>query len=584
MNKILRLATVAALALISSFTVAQSVITFNGDAQGNNTTASGKDQMSKDGITIETTAGGFACVNYNTQQKEYRFAKSSTNTFTSTVGNITKVVFTCTKNDKEKYGPGNFANPTAGKYTYEGNTGTWTGNAASFTLTAASSQVRATKIEITINGEVTPPTPPTTEGAKDIATFNDLPNGTVTDLTLKDAEVLFTWTSNNGNTQTFVRDATGAVMFYNTGLTLEAGQKLNGTVTLTRGEYNGTIEAMKADGTNAGKYTVTPATVEPKDIAIADADQNISNLVKLTGVNITSELSGKYTNYYAALGTEKIQLYNGFHLNDLALAEGTNMDVVGIVTLHNGMAQINPTKQPEQSSGTGSTIKEVANIAAFNALTKGEIATLTLNNAEVLYSWTSNNGNTQTFVRDATGAVMFYNTGLTLETGKKLNGTVTLKRDEFNGTIEAVKTDKTNGGNITAKDGTVEPKVITPTEANENLSNLVQLNNVNIVSEVSGTYTNYYAELGTDKIQLYNGFHLDGYKLAEAEGVDVVGIVTLYKDNYQIQPTTAPVATGIGTVKAAEDDNAPVYNVSGQRVGASYKGLVIKNGKKYIRK
>lgn len=41
--------------------------------------------------------------------------------------------------------------------------------------------------------------------------------------------------------------------------------------------------------------------------------------------------------------------------------------------------------------------------------------------------------------------------------------------------------------------------------------------------------------------------------------------------------------TGIGSVENTKvtSDNA-VYNLSGQRVDASYKGLVIKNGRKYI--
>ena len=30
--------------------------------------------------------------------------------------------------------------------------------------------------------------------------------------------------------------------------------------------------------------------------------------------------------------------------------------------------------------------------------------------------------------------------------------------------------------------------------------------------------------------------------------------------------------------------NAPVYNLAGQQVDASYKGVVIKNGKKYVQK
>lgn len=389
MNKTLRLATVAVLALVSSFTVAQTVTFSAPDPKGSNTSAMGTDQMSKDGITIVTSSGGFDCENYATKAKEYRFGKSSENTFTSTAGNITKVVFTCTKSGDEKYGPGCFANPSVGTYTFEGDKGTWTGDAASFTLTALTNQVRATKIEITLNGTETPPV----------------------------------------------------------------------------------VEDVKA-----------------------------------------------------------------------------------------------------------------ANIAAFNALADGTEAKLTLNDAQVLYSWTSNGGNTQTFVRDATGTVMFYNTGLDLKAGQKLNGSVVLKRADFNGTIEAVKAAGTNAEGYTVAEGTAEPKVIEVTEATQNLSNLVQLNNVNIISEVSGKYTNFYVVSGANKIQLFNGFYLDGYTPAVAEGVDVVGIITLFKGNYQIQPITAPVTTGIGAVQLDENGNAPVYNVSGQRVGAAYKGLVIKNGKKYIRK
>ena len=40
--------------------------------------------------------------------------------------------------------------------------------------------------------------------------------------------------------------------------------------------------------------------------------------------------------------------------------------------------------------------------------------------------------------------------------------------------------------------------------------------------------------------------------------------------------------TGINAVKADEKTDAPLYNLNGQRVGDNYKGIVIKNGKKYV--
>jgi hypothetical protein len=38
------------------------------------------------------------------------------------------------------------------------------------------------------------------------------------------------------------------------------------------------------------------------------------------------------------------------------------------------------------------------------------------------------------------------------------------------------------------------------------------------------------------------------------------------------------------TLVAPAAKNAKVYNLAGQQVNASYKGVVIKNGKKYVQK
>mgnify|MGYP002512711749 CR=1 FL=1 len=42
-------------------------------------------------------------------------------------------------------------------------------------------------------------------------------------------------------------------------------------------------------------------------------------------------------------------------------------------------------------------------------------------------------------------------------------------------------------------------------------------------------------------------------------------------------------ATGIGNIEVvAPQFNGAIYNLAGQKVGADYKGIVIKNGKKFI--
>ena len=249
-----------------------------------------------------------------------------------------------------------------------------------------------------------------------------------------------------------------------------------------------------------------------------------------------------------------------------------------VVTLEGGA--VTPT--PE--------VQTVDNIAAFKALSDGTTAQLKLNNAQVLYTWTSNNGNTSTYIHDATGALLLYNSGLTLEENKMLNGEVTLKLTDYNGLPEGVKTDKTNADGLTITDGTpAQPKVITPDKAGENLSDLVQLEGVTIQSEQSGKYTNYYAHVGDQKIQLYNGFHLDAYNdLSTLEGANnktVKGIVSMFKGNYQITIISIDTTTGIDNLNAENktlNENAPMYNLAGQRVDKTYKGVVIQNSRKFI--
>lgn len=93
------------------------------------------------GIKIEISNG---IVNND----RFRVYKGQALKLTSNIGLMTKVVFTCTANGTNRYGPGNFqgANYTAG----EEKTGTWelAAGASSLTLTASIAQVQITQMEI----------------------------------------------------------------------------------------------------------------------------------------------------------------------------------------------------------------------------------------------------------------------------------------------------------------------------------------------------------------------------------------------------------------------------------------------------
>jgi len=147
MKKYLRFLSVAFLAMISSTMMAQT-ITFDASTDKGTCDASnpGADQVTKDGVMIAISNGAMNLTD------QYRCYKGSTFTVTSTVGNITKVEFTCTAEGAEKYGPGCFTDPTSGSYSFEGNAGTWKGDAESFSLTSSTNQVRMNTVVVTIGG------------------------------------------------------------------------------------------------------------------------------------------------------------------------------------------------------------------------------------------------------------------------------------------------------------------------------------------------------------------------------------------------------------------------------------------------
>ena len=74
---------------------------------------------------------------------------------------------------------------------------------------------------------------------------------------------------------------------------------------------------------------------------------------------------------------------------------------------------------------------------------------------------------------------------------------------------------------------------------------------------------------------------------ANSDDYDVVGIVaSVYKGTPSINIISIKknVPNAIENIEVAKNENAPIYNLAGQRVDKNYKGVVIKNGKKFINK
>ena len=275
---------------------------------------------------------------------------------------------------------------------------------------------------------------------------------------------------------------------------------------------------------------------------------------------------------------------NDFGSNTKKKAGQFNVDKVDITSDGQGGGET-PTPPAEET--------KAENIAAFKALASGTTATLTLKNAQVVYKnvYTTKSGatNTEYYVRDASGAIQFFNTDLELNVNQVINGTVEVTYSPYNEMPEAKKTANTSAEKLTITDGeaAVPTKVtVADLTSDKYLCDLVTVENANIISETSGTYTNQYLTNGTDKVMIYDKFKTKT-SITDGEGFDVTGILVTAKLSgniiKELAPISAPVPTGINNITTeAADANAPAYNLSGQRVGKNAKGVLVKNGKKYV--
>jgi len=208
-----------------------------------------------------------------------------------------------------------------------------------------------------------------------------------------------------------------------------------------------------------------------------------------------------------------------------------------------------------------------------------------------------------------------------IKNGCKL--TIIGTRGSYNGKIEVMNAYfvSVEPGSITPDDpkdpetdkGTLE-KPFTPAEANEFVAKLgdnesvndyyikgkiIEITDKNQFSTQYGNCTFYISDDGTDKADKFYVFrtlYLGNVKYTEGilpkagDEVIICGKLVNYKGNtpetvqnksyiYSLNGETTGIANTL-----IDDADAPLFNLAGQRVDASYKGVVIKNGKKMLQK
>lgn len=110
----------------------------------------------------------------------------------------------------------------------------------------------------------------------------------------------------------------------------------------------------------------------------------------------------------------------------------------------------------------------------------------------------------------------------------------------------------------------------------------------------NATYTISDDAAKTNELLVYRGYYLNGEKFTAADQIKVGDNVVVYGKLVDYKGTKEFTSgssiysingtTGINTIEAAPATDGATYNLAGQRVAASYKGAVIRNGKKFIQR
>lgn len=217
---------------------------------------------------------------------------------------------------------------------------------------------------------------------------------------------------------------------------------------------------------------------------------------------------------------------------------------------------------------------------------------LTLTNAKVTFV-NEFKGTINTYVREGDAAIELRTLGFNMPVNSILNGKVKVDLNFNYGVPYLTANAGTDDESITVTESEEAALPIEATIAdiiaNKYLNNLVTIKNFTFSKEEYQTGKfNYYANDGEQKIMIFDKFNKVGgvAELTEGEKYTVTGLYgAIFKGTPEILPTQAVVpgsSTGITNITTSAADNAPIFNLAGQKVGKSYKGVVIKAGKKMI--
>lgn len=336
--------------------------------------------------------------------------------------------------------------------------------------------------------------------------------------------------------------------------------------------------------------------------------------IKLTSIDITYGAADPNT--VAAPTFDAVTPFVGKGLVTIKGAEGsvvyytTDGSVPTTSSLNNGTSSVNvevtettTIKAIAVKNGKESVMVskefvcyQIKTIAQLNELTTDlSNVALKLTNAKVVYDFLGY----YIYVREGEYAVrfdgiFFGNTAISNLSNYVVNGTVLVDFAKNFGdcTLTANKETKVSDLTLTESSEVAQPVVTTIPELLEkkHVEDLIALKSVTITSRKENYSTVYDLTDESGNVVTAPSCMSDDLSAKADDGnkYDVKAIFESVNDEGKPQLTLLgfyEIANGITSVtRQKSNSDATIYNMSGQRVGKSYKGLVVKAGKKYIAK
>ena len=202
-----------------------------------------------------------------------------------------------------------------------------------------------------------------------------------------------------------------------------------------------------------------------------------------------------------------------------------------------------------------------------------------------------------TYIKDDNGCLLLYGSNLGFKKGDKISGDFgheqgygaiygTLKA--YNGLLELATTKNDVEFVVKSSDNAVEAKTITVDQlTQENMNEYLKIQNAEYVNANGKNLT---FKVGDANFAVYNQFSVDVAALEAGAKYDLYGMGCIYYKDNVLTPQLYLVEfektgeAGINEMKVNTKFEGKTYNMAGQMVTSSYKGLVIMNGRKVVMK